>query len=145
MAQTGLRGLGPQFTPWLFIDNKCSRPPRGAAGGRTDDIQSIGSSLIKISSPPSARRRSGGGPAAVCLGRGSVGKHQQILSRVTSSQLVFPPLSQLRTLLRLNSFSTLAAAAPRTAVTTPLSLDGRKTRGDPTASSSRLRGRKAAF
>lgn len=53
------------------------------------------------------------------LGHGSVGKHLQILSRVTPSQLVFLP-SQNCTFLRLNSFSTLAAAATRTAVATRL-------------------------
>lgn len=92
-TQTAQPGLRPRFMPWLLIDKAAktsvSGPivQQGSALG-LEGIQSNSGSLIKISSPPSARRRSGGGPAAVCLGHGSVAKHPQILSCVTSSQLV---------------------------------------------------------
>lgn len=98
--------------------------PRGAAGiarrqGRTAYGQQVARSLkfhhllLPVGEAAEALQ-------LLRLGRGSVGKHPQILSRVAPSQLVFPPLSKLCTSLRLNSFSTLAAAATRTAVATRL-------------------------
>lgn len=93
---------------------------QGSATSGPDGVRSTSGSLIKISSPPSARRRSGGGPAAapprprLCW---ETPANSQSCHTVSAC---FSPLSKLCTSLRLNSFSTLAAAATRTAVATRL-------------------------
>lgn len=112
-----------RFKPWLFIDKAAEQEfqapavQQGSATSGPDGVQSTSGSLIKISSPPSARRRS---PAAapprprLCW---ETPANSQSCHTVSAC---FSPLSKLCTFLRLNSFSTLAAAATRTAVTTRL-------------------------
>lgn len=142
--------------PRLFIDKATQTsvlgPWRCSGGSATSvpaGVQSTSGSLIKISSPPSARWRSGGGPAAAL-------PRPRFLSGNTRKSSVVSHRPSLFFLASQNSarssdktaFPTLAAAATRTAVTTRLVThrgEGWGRARDPTGSISPVRSRRGRF